>query len=272
MEIWQVISIPVLLIPYLAFGQTSEEQLLQEIRKAYQELNYAEAEIKATTALDQYQRFTPVHLTEIHKILGIIYYSQNKPEQARVHFQNALSLTPTLTLDPLYVSPKILDFFKKVKARHAEDGRDTDEVRTNVRYVLVEDPRPAAAIRSMLLPGWGQLYKGETTKGRVLIALWGVGVIGSVTAHFKREQAQDSYLSETDPQRIESRFNTFDSFHKLRNNLLLFSAGVWLYSYLDAILKERPHQFEQSQRIDQSLLVAPCITPESARLILSVNF
>ena len=108
-----------------------------------------------------------------------------------------------------------------------------------VRYVLVEDLRAAAAMRSLALPGWGQLYKGENTKGWILLGVWGMAASGTVLAHIIRKQAEDDYLAATEAlpeQEILDRFDRFNTWHKARNNLALATAGLWAYSYLDALI------------------------------------
>lgn len=255
-----------LILSSAAFGQNAERHLIEEIQTAYNQLNYPEAEIKAQAALKDFQRFTPAQLTEIHKILGLIYFSQNKEDAARLQFENALALSPDLKLDPLFVSPKIVEFFEEIKNARTSKMHEAGSPRAEARYVLVHDPRPAAAMRSMILPGWGQLYKGEKTKGRLLLGLWSAGVIGSVAAHVARANAEDKYLTETDPDRIESRYNTFNTFHKLRNNLLIFSGGVWLFSYLDAIIKKQNPVYSSPK----SVLILP--TFDQPRLSVWVRF
>lgn len=270
-KIVYVITIFILYIPTCALTQNKDTALLEEIRNAYNQLDFTESEIKAKSALHNYQRFSPAQLTEIHKILALIYYSQNKTDEARQHFENALALTPDLKLDPLFVSPKILDFYNQIKEEWKLRIKNSSDAKTEVRYVLVQDSRPAAALRSMLLPGWGQLYKGEKTKGRLLVALWGVGVAGSVISHVAREHAQDKYLSETNAAKIESRYNTFNNLHKLRNNLLIFSAGIWVYSYVDSILRERSPKTETSAS-KKVLLVIPSISLDQAHVSFIMNF
>lgn len=220
-----------------AWAQESAATLIDEIRRAYNEMNFVEARIKAETALKNYQNFTAPQLIEVHKTLGLIYYSQNSPDECRNQFETALSLDPELDLDPLFVSPKILDFFNGVKSNWLQKNQTNDAIRSRTRYIMMYDPRPAAALRSMVLPGWGQRYKGEKRKGLILSGLWGVGLLGASVAHIARGNAEDRYVGETNPAKIDSRFDTFNTLHKLRNNLLLLSAGVWLYSYFDAILK-----------------------------------
>lgn len=253
------------IVSVLYAQENNTTALLHEIEQAYQSLNFTEAKIKAEAALKDYDRFKVAELTEIHKILGLIYFSQNRRPEARAEFENALSLNPALELDPMMVSPKIMEFFRQVK----EDltAQQNSDVTPRVRYILVSDPRPAAAMRSMVLPGWGQLYKGEKQKGIVLMSLWTAGAVGSVITHIVRQNAQGDYLSATSPDQIEARFDRFSTFHKLRNNLVLFSAGVWLFSYFDAILKGNPENGER-----QSVSLSPAISEDRASIMLSWRF
>ena len=254
-----------------AVAQNYEAQLLEEIVNAYEALHYVEVEIKAKAALEEYERFTASQLSEIHKILALVYFSQNKPIKARQHFENALSINPDLKLDTLFVSPKILEFYDQIKLEHDNEPKNDTRPTSELRYILVQDPRPAAALRSMILPGWGQIYKGDKRKGIVLSTLWGVSAIGTIVTHFARENAQDHYLSETDPTKIESIFNTFNTFHKLRNSLLLFSAGVWLYSYFDAFLKNSGINVTNSPS-KKSFSIVPIVSKQQANLTVLFVF
>jgi len=260
------LALPIMVSVLFAQDDNNTASLLNEIEQAYQNLNFTEAKIKAEAALEAYDRFKVAELTEIHKILGLIYFSQNRRAEARTEFENALSLNSALELDPMMVSPKIMEFFKQVKRDFLETQQNSD-ASTRVRYILVSDPRPAAVMRSMVLPGWGQLYKGEKQKGTVLMSLWTAGAVGSVITHVVRQNAQDDYLSATRPDQIEAHYDRFNTFHKLRNNFILFSVGVWLYSYFDAILKG------PSENVGpQSLYLSPAVSEDRASIMLSWRF
>ncbi len=265
-----ILTILLLGWPSSGKSQNKEVQLVEEISSAYNQLNYSEAEIKARAVLKNYQNFTSQQLTEIHKILAFIYYSQNKQAEARLQFEYALSITPELQLDPLYVSPKIMNFFKQIKVDQELKSRQSIHSDSGFRYVLVQDLRPSAALRSMILPGWGQLYKKEKTKGKVLLAMWTVGLSGSVITYLARNNAKNKYLSETSPAKIESCYNSYNRLHKLRNNVLIFSAGVWLYSYIDAVLKKGSNKLNTSSS-EKALLILPSFSSNRANLTLLMN-
>ncbi len=233
------LALLVLLVPAASYGQDRPELgepavQVARMRAAYERLDYDAADALGL-ALLQGGRATPAELVDVHTTLAFIRFTRNRLAEARAQFRAALSLDPGLALDPLLVSPKILEFFETVRQEHALRPGPADEAAA-VRYVVVPDRRPAAALRSMAVPGWGQLYKADRRKGRALLAAWAATAGGAAAAHLVRHDARAAYRSETDPARVGERFDRYAAWHKARNNLALAAAGVWVYSYVDALL------------------------------------
>lgn len=239
-----------------------------DVRAAYQRLDYDEAARQALAAIEAGGLHRD-QLVELHTILALVAYSRDDLDEARRQFGLALDLDPGLVLDPLLVSPKIVAFFDEVRQTRRTAAPAEGTV-PDVRYVVLRDGRPDAALRSMLVPGWGQLYKGERTKGWVLAGLWGLTATGSLYAHVRWQDARDAYRAERDPGRVDDRYARADAWYKARNNLVLGAAGVWLVSYVDALLRhhERPVATGRSARLQ----LAPSASPGQARLSLRVQF
>jgi hypothetical protein len=104
-----------------------------------------------------------------------------------------------------------------------------------VRYVLQPDLRPGAAVRSAMLPGWGQRHKGERTRGWILTSAWAAAAAGAVGTHIGREDAKGRYEQARDPAEIEARYATYNTWHRTRNTLVLGAAAVWTASFVDAL-------------------------------------
>lgn len=219
-------------------AQQTGEAVVEAVRAALQQFAYAEAEQRARAALAEPDRFSPDQLTTLHALLGQVAYAQGEELEARQQFGAALSLNPRLELDPLLVSPKIIAFFEEVKQSWTPPDPEERLADAAPRYVVVPDPRPAAALRSMLVPGWGQLYKGDRRKGWVLLGVWAGTVAATGTAHLARARAEEAYLDERDPTRVDAQYRTFDRWHKTRNNLALAAAAVWVVSYVDALVAD----------------------------------
>lgn len=216
------------------YAQSDPSDLLGAMRNAYERLDYATAERRAREALADYDALSADQLVEAHTTLALILYARNEPLEAREQFEAALSLSPSLDLDPLLVSPKTLEFFGEIKSAMATGGDATRE--PVIRYVQVRDPRPAATVRSLVLPGWGQLYKGETAKGWALLGLWSTATVGALASHVLRSEARTDYLGATDPAEIADRYDTFNAWHQRRTAFALGAAAVWTYAALDALV------------------------------------
>lgn len=221
-----------------ARAQPDPAGLLAAMRDAYGRLDYDTAEQRAREALALHERLSADHLVETHVTLGLILYARNEPIEAREQFEAALSLAPNLRLDPLLVSPKTIAFFEEIRGDVEQSG--TGARSPVIRYVRVHDPRPAAALRSLAVPGWGQLYKGEAVKGWALVGVWGAAAGGTLVAHFKRQSAEEAYLAARDPQEIQDRYDDFNRWHKARGALALGLAAVWTYATLDALVLGGP--------------------------------
>jgi hypothetical protein len=216
----------------------SPDSLMQGIREAYRQLSYTVAEERAMAALSTYDRFNNSQLVEIHVTLGLINYAQNELDNARRQFQNALALQPDLVLDPVLVSPVIREFFDQIKSEMPGPVQPQDLPPPSIRYVQLVDVQTGAALRSLVLPGWGQLYKEQQTKGWVLIGLWGVTASGAVVSGIIQHDAHND-LEEGASGQLPDLQDRYDRWRYIHRGFFYSAAAVWLYSYLDALL-DRP--------------------------------
>mgnify|MGYP001598836878 CR=1 FL=1 len=203
-----------------------------EMRLAFQQLNYIAAKTAGERALLEWRALSPQNVVEIHQVLGIIAYSEGSFFDAKAQFEAALSLNPTLRLDSLYVSPKIQQFLQEVKDNlPAGNGH----ARTDMRYLIVPDPRPQAALRSLLFPGLGQMAKEQKKKGRAMMVAAGAGLIATGALHLRREAAHKNYLSAQTIARAVSTYSRYNMLNRARNGAALLTSGIWLYSFFDAL-------------------------------------
>lgn len=234
-----LLAIGWLLWPHPASAQEQpQDSLLAQMRDAFQQLDYTKVQDRAAALLVMSENLTSEQLILVHTMLGVVDYSTGDEAEARRQFEAALAIAPDLTLDPSQYSPKILTFFEEIKADHNPPPAPVDS--SGPRYILLRDPVPAAAARSIILPGWGQIYKGQRAKGGILIGLWGMtasGLIASEIVYGHYSRAYDKALTQQDATRLFNRRNTW---FMVRNVVGLGAAGIWVYSYLDTILSHAP--------------------------------
>lgn len=207
-------------------------QAVTDMRNAFQQLHYTAAKKAGEQALQHWQRLTPQQVIEVHQVLGVIAYSEGDFFEAKSQFEQALSLEPDLKLDSLYVSPKIHQFLDQLKANLAMGNGHSSGAS---RYLVIPDLRPQAALRSLLLPGLGQLHKNQKSKGRVLMAGAGASVVLTGALHLRREKARENYLSASTIAKAEATYRRYNTLNRARNLSALLTSGLWLYSFFDAL-------------------------------------
>lgn len=226
------ILIAVLFCAALPLWAQAGDTPFAEMRIAFQQLNYIAAKNAGERALQEWRKLSPQNVVEVHQVLGIIAYSEGSFFDAKAQFEAALSLDPGLRLDSLYVSPKIQQFLREVKENL---GANNGHAAQDMRYLIVPDPRPRAALRSLLFPGLGQMAKHEKSKGRALMIAAGASVIATGALHLRREAARENYLAAQTISRAVSTYNRYNMLNRARNGAALLTTGIWLYSFFDAL-------------------------------------
>jgi len=225
--------------------------------QAFQQLDYVTAKKIGKQIAADFKSYTPIELLETHKILGVIAYQDGNLPEANAQFEQALSIDRTAQLDSVYVSPKIINFFNDLMVSYnSRTKTDDTEKSIQYRYLVQPDPRPAATLRSMILPGWGQLYKNDKRKGYILVSSTATVTVATALFHFLQKDAHDQYLKATDPTTIEQKYDKYNSFYKLRNNTAIIAGGIWLYAFFDALLAEPK---EKSVKVSFNVKEFPCL-------------
>lgn len=113
----------------LAAEAQSGPLLFQEAKILYDNLQYPEALAKLKEAV-RAPGNKRSDLVEIYQLMGFVYIVQGRKTPAQRAFEILLKLSPAFELNPILTSPKILDFFNKVK----------DEMRIKERVVMNHTP------------------------------------------------------------------------------------------------------------------------------------
>ena len=119
---------------------------------------------------------------EIHKFLAFCYVALRKTTQARLEFRTALRLNKDLELgDNSVIAPKLRRPFLAVRRDALRQSQSSSRRNT--------------LLRSLLLPGWGQLYRGDRLKGYGFMAAEMMMLTGFFLSARSYGQARDAYLN-----------------------------------------------------------------------------
>ena len=241
-----------------AFAQNDETDLIGLADSLYVEGKLNEAELTALRALQNPESLPPIDRARLYRILGFTYVAQGKNEKAKQQFLSWLKIDPLANLDPLYISPKIINVF-------AEAQVEFKQTRTPPPDYANLNKQMQAVRRSLLFPGLGQLHRGQQIKGFTLITSE-IILLGTLTyCQIKYDQARDQYLDESDPDKMDSQYDDCNLYYRGRNASIALAVGIYLYSLFD-IMYFHPQTEPQSSPF--SLSVTEDFTPT---LTLKVN-
>ena len=213
---------------------------------------------------------------EIRRMRAISFYSLDDIQSCLIESLEILKIDKDYQLDPVQNPPKIVSFFNEVKANFVRSvplPADTVQVPVDSLNLILrgfdrgEKTTRAAILRSALLPGWGQLQRGYSTRGWLLIAA-SAGLAGSSIWAWRHTVSKErAYLNAVRQPQIQSTYSDYNDAYRLRNLLLSASAAVWLYAQLDLFYWSRP------KHSMPAVIVAPLASdPESIRVALRWQF
>ncbi len=243
---------------------------IMEIQQAYDQFKYDEVIFLSRQALNAVPPPVQTEQVQIYMYLAYAHISLGQKQEAQKDFEMALDLDPNLKLDPIYVSPKIISIFEEVKNASAAEGIEQRKL-ISESMLFKKTLQSNAAWRSLILPGWGQFYKGQRAKGITVLAAHTLNVGTLVFAHLRMQQAHDDYLKARDLPTIESTYDRYNKFYKLRKYFALSTAAVWLYAHLDAALTD-PSPEKTVNTVAPSSYFGPNMNDDSIGFVYVVKF
>lgn len=176
-----------------------------QVRTAVEEYRRGEYEAARSRLQEVVTRETlPKHeRVRAHLHLGFCEVAFGNRTAAKVEFKQALLLDPTVTLDPMQVSPKIIDVFDEARREMPRLPRPTQTPIANATPVPTPKApvrrvdRLGAAARSAAVPGWGQLAEGRAPTGAAFLAadvaaigflVWNQQQVGVAQKNVRRAQ------------------------------------------------------------------------------------
>lgn len=90
--------------------------------------------------------------------------------------------------------------------------------------------------RSLLIPGWGQIYKGSTAKGCIILGSTAICVIGAVVADNQRSDYVKKINHTHDSSLIKSYRTKRDHWTTGRNVCIGAAAALYVYNIIDALV------------------------------------
>jgi tetratricopeptide (TPR) repeat protein len=148
--------------------------------------------------------------------LGNAYFGLGRKSDAMAQYHKSLELNPT--------NKALADFLAANEAQASKPSQGGDWLQL--------------AWRSAILPGWGQFYNGQPTKGLVLggvtLGLWA----GEIGTYFAGESAMHKYesLTSNNPADYNGPYNTWNQMADINHVCYIGMTAFYLYTLIDAIV------------------------------------
>jgi hypothetical protein len=222
--------------PVWVFGQHTDTAL-DSLQRQFKSFEYEAVIANAKRLLQDNDAFTSQQKIEILRMKAIAHYALNEEELAAYTFTDILRINPEFLLDPVRNSPKIIDFFKKVRADFSPPEKKMQvkpEIKPTRELPQTDLISPQGTLlRSVALPGWGHLYSGRRSRGYFLGSAALASLLPAVYFSWQTARNEKDYLNATDQPQIQSRYDKYNQSYKFRNTAIAFYGAVWLYAQFD---------------------------------------
>lgn len=259
--IWVLLLLVFSALPAAAQPLSAETEKLNTL---FQEFRYQEVIRQGEEMLDQNPNLPVLEKCEILRLLALSYYVRQDMQGALKNFSEILKLDSNYRLDPIENSPKILAFFEEIHHQFHESGQaltqQKDDSLMVASTVVLTDSLEKAAFRRMalsfVLPGSGQIWRGEKTKGWLMLG--GNFALLGASIYFAAEtnRLNDQYLQATDRDEISAAYDEYNQAYQKRNLALAGFVVLWLYTQIDFLFlsptSDQPAQVSWYPTVDRS--------------------
>jgi tetratricopeptide (TPR) repeat protein len=224
----------------------SGDSLLKMLEKAklyYNNGEYESAITQLENALQYLKQLNQNEQVEAYKYLAFSYVAFGDREKAKEQFKRALDLDPKLELDPATVSPKIIKVFEEANAEMVTIQPPPAPVQQPVTKPTKPIEKPSqvsttgALARSCCLPGWGQMYKGENSKGKKLMIAAAITLPTCLIATSIQDVKHQKYL-DTEPgneDEMDRAYKEYRTWYNITAISWLAFIGVYAYNIYDVV-------------------------------------
>jgi tetratricopeptide (TPR) repeat protein len=212
--------------------QVNPDSTVALIRSLYNEGKYPGAEFEARRLLEWSSLSDSVRIV-LEQYLAFALVAQGEPQSAVEHFTAILLLDPYYELDLVLTSPKIITVFNDAKLKYISRKSQSPPRRITSDPPL-ELSRPTW--RTIVFPGWEQLYHGRTTAGIIYGGAGAAAAVSLVFCDIQRRSKRDEYLAAATSSLARTRYSDYNNYYKAEVYSAIALAAVYLASQLDVLL------------------------------------
>lgn len=205
--------------------------VITKVLDLYDVGNIRDAEHQALIALDNPAVLSKYDKYMLYKVLAFCSIANEDEDGGVRRFVEALKMNPLLAPDPITWSPKVRRVFTIAKKEYKSQA---EKIRLTRQMSVAEICRNAS-LKSLYLPGTGQISKGSRTKGLMIELLFFGAAATFVYSQITLTSKRDNYLNASSRSAALARWEDYRDFHQLRLLSGSLAASVYLYAFFDAL-------------------------------------
>ena len=229
----------------------AQEVSYQKVKQAYEKFEY-ENVIKLSDQLIQKGGISDSLMIDIYIMRANTFFLKEDDVATRKSFENILMIKKKYTPDPSNISPKLISIFNEVKTEYlrnhpeVKQPQDSTQAKQEIKFI---DPSimKSAIVQNILLPGLGQLYIDNDTKGWFTTSVSTLSLGAMIYLVLDTKMKENSYLNESNKLLIQQKYDDYNKSYKIRNVLIISYAVIWLYSQIDLLFFSNGDQDSKSK-------------------------
>lgn len=134
-----------------------------------------------------------------------------------------------------------------------EEGKEPEANKEEITTETKQEKNINAAMFSLMLPGLGQVYKGNREKGTSVMLRWGVSMGITIGSYMLAGKSYSEYEDATSITDLQEYWNTAMFFDTLTAIAGLNAIGNWIYAIVDAACAKEKINDSRKNKVDFSL-------------------
>jgi len=198
--------------------------------------------------------------SRIYFTLGCTEAMRGKDGFATVAFQKALDLNPALIVTQDELPPPVWRVFASIRERQAvTTGKSQTPLKEiaarvdTIRIPVAVTRSKAAAVRSLIAPGWGHITEGKQ-RGYWIAGSEAILTAGWIASAIASSSARSDYLKARSSSDISNKYKTYNTYYQLSWGFGLSALALYIGTQYDFFTSMPSIEIGVIQRDDESML------------------
>ncbi|MDP8228342.1 MAG: hypothetical protein P9M15_02690 [Candidatus Electryoneaceae bacterium] len=225
---------------------------------AYLSGNFAHVEMLTTVAFGD-TTLSNGELARIFLAWGCSEAIRGRSVEAVGAFETALTLDPTIEMTSTDLPPPVWRLYEPVRQRMPKQivtpplGTVSDTIFEPLSVTMLDTVEliipvyrdRSVSLRSLLYPGWGHWVE-DRHSGWIYAGVETLMITGWVLSAIKADRARDDYLSDRQPDEIETSYNHYNNYYRLSWGFAIGAIATYVVAQVDFFSAPPPISLDEN--------------------------